>query len=1391
MKGDFTRFTFDPKKHYSGVRMQQGRVLLDSDWNEQADINDHRSETQAKDIIGRSGCPVDQAGFKIIMSTDDSGKRTGDFIISAGRYYVDGILCENEKDLKYTEQRSNPSPLGTEFLHIFVYLDVWKRHVSSIEDPEIREIALGGPDTTTRVETAWQVRAFMPKKELQYRCMDISEFIPALSSGRLNVSLSPSTVKSSKCSLAPRGSYQGLENRLYRVEIHDSGQHFGWHKIPEDVDNTIAFPTLPDGKPGDGTDGQIVVEDWSPDGLPWRQGQLVEIFTLRSTEKGTLAKVVEADATNKRLKLNLDISKLGAAGDLRFHRVATFKWSKDNGSVAYPIDSFPDDQPTKGQITKVTMRSLGRDKTLSLRSSDCVEVLGDATEFRCEPGTMAVITENGVDEARRTLILSQDLSRHKDKAEANLKIRRWDRSSSSDTEDAVRPITLDEVELEDGIIVQFSISSGIESTDTPSTMFWSGDYWTFPARSADGKLKELKDAPPEGIEHHYCSLARIPAEMMGDVMDCRRLFPPSVDILNMYYLGGDGQVAVLNQELAYPLVVGVAMGKWPVANAKVMFSVTSGNSTIVESKQSSYTALTNEEGIAKAGWRMRGPDQQPVDISDHHVVEAILQDRQGNPMGMPIYFSADLRIAHLSHFSGNDQEIMPDPGKAEIVTSPDNQAKESLIALPQQIVVRVINNGRPVTDAIVKFSALRGRVKGTDNAPPIKEISVPVDADGKAGCTWYLSLAMDSGGQYMVHQELEATLGSLGGIPINDLATNIRFSARLNSANSIMYDPASCPKLGKLQGVTTVKDAINQLCPANMLYYVGGDGQDGLPNQLLPQKLQVMVADSRGPVLLSMPVNFTAARGGGKVQEAGDPVGHDSVTISTKDGIAECNWILGPSGDQQVEASIPGIKPIRFSANLNLAALVAYTPPKDCVKMSGIGDVQNAINQLCPANILYAVSGDGQVGTPGEIVTLQVGVADSRGPVLSKVPIQFKVLPEVTPAPILIPPGYNGNGIYEWKWTLGGLTTQQVEASLLSPDGKTPIGLPVRFNAFLRTADSIAYANSNPNLHLKVNTVQEALEQLSSDRSDFNITGVQFLAEYGQKLSSLDNGAVIRADLLVQSGLSISCSEDVDPLSFREDGGLLLRRVLRKPACTVFIEAPYFSPNEREISSQQLALAGIANVPTNNANVILWMPSSSKTSDILDTLSYYCAHASDVGNDNGLILAHLLIKGNFVRNKKLNKYLDGDRFATSTTGQLSRFLPSGDGRAGSDFEMWFWISDPIMVSLSDLSGVKLTSANSPVNITGSLKLDRNAPADLEFSITQTTNIPNLKFASFSATIMNGFPSVSFSFSLSVSMMPTDKTGGPFTISAVLQKWNGIQVDNSVIRNSRSINVAFQ
>jgi Family of unknown function (DUF6519) len=95
MKADLTRRTFDPLKHFTRVLMQQGRVQLDADWNEQSAELLHYLRALAADLIGPHGGPDDgsgKTGFAISAFTTKPDPP--DFIIGAGHYYVDGILCE-------------------------------------------------------------------------------------------------------------------------------------------------------------------------------------------------------------------------------------------------------------------------------------------------------------------------------------------------------------------------------------------------------------------------------------------------------------------------------------------------------------------------------------------------------------------------------------------------------------------------------------------------------------------------------------------------------------------------------------------------------------------------------------------------------------------------------------------------------------------------------------------------------------------------------------------------------------------------------------------------------------------------------------------------------------------------------------------------------------------------------------------------------------------------------------------------------------------------------------------------------------------------------------------------------------------------------------------------
>jgi Family of unknown function (DUF6519) len=223
MKGDFTRWSFRAKQHYHGVLKQQGRVDLDSDWNEQGAIVAHRVETETIDVIGASGAPQDDAGFMIQPASGGAN-----LTISAGRAYVDGILCENEQaNLLITAQPDLPGfALPTTAGTYLAYLEVWERHITYLDDREILEVALGGPDTCTRAKTVWQVN--LQSAGAIGSGVTCSTDVPAYdtliapSSGKLQAQAQP-TAATTPCAVPATAGYTSLENQLYRVEIHNTG----------------------------------------------------------------------------------------------------------------------------------------------------------------------------------------------------------------------------------------------------------------------------------------------------------------------------------------------------------------------------------------------------------------------------------------------------------------------------------------------------------------------------------------------------------------------------------------------------------------------------------------------------------------------------------------------------------------------------------------------------------------------------------------------------------------------------------------------------------------------------------------------------------------------------------------------------------------------------------------------------------------------------------------------------------------------------------------------------------------------------------------------------------------------------------------------------------------
>ena len=319
MPGDYSRRLFRPNKHYSGVLMQQGRVQLDADWNEQLDLQLYRTETEAIDVIGRCGVPRKNGGFLI-----GSGSGGQDLTISAGRIYVDGLLCELEGQSTYTTQPYLPNPEHTSVItspptsppgptrrlslpdgHYVVYLDAWQQERTALDDQSIREVALGGPDTATRLQNVWQVK-LLPVNVASpplsppldpFTCKTaFPEFqqITAPSTGTLNARTAAPKPEEDPCLLPPTSGFSGLENQLYRIEIQNGGTltnaggpvTFKWSRDNASVETSVVSIA----------NEVATVKDTGKDELlSFANNQWIEIVDEESTLKATPRALVQID----------------------------------------------------------------------------------------------------------------------------------------------------------------------------------------------------------------------------------------------------------------------------------------------------------------------------------------------------------------------------------------------------------------------------------------------------------------------------------------------------------------------------------------------------------------------------------------------------------------------------------------------------------------------------------------------------------------------------------------------------------------------------------------------------------------------------------------------------------------------------------------------------------------------------------------------------------------------------------------------------------------------------------------------------------------------------------------------------------------------------------------
>lgn len=249
MTGDFTRDSFEPARGFTRVLMQQGRPQLDADLNEQTAIFWHYMRTLVSDLVGPYAGPHHDCGFGVItrdVVADGISEKEreqlkamfkdpGEFLLSPGHYYVDGILCENKHYLAYSAHVDPGEAWLTPKRNVpyLVYLDVWERPVTSIEDASISEPALNEIDTSLRAKIAWRVRIWELPDKNAYEggdCNKVKEHWKTISKawqaehrGRLRAQIIDTAEVSERDRQHQEGGYRGPQNQLYRIEVHQGG----------------------------------------------------------------------------------------------------------------------------------------------------------------------------------------------------------------------------------------------------------------------------------------------------------------------------------------------------------------------------------------------------------------------------------------------------------------------------------------------------------------------------------------------------------------------------------------------------------------------------------------------------------------------------------------------------------------------------------------------------------------------------------------------------------------------------------------------------------------------------------------------------------------------------------------------------------------------------------------------------------------------------------------------------------------------------------------------------------------------------------------------------------------------------------------------------------------
>lgn len=246
MKGDFSRWAFDPAENHSGVLMQQGRVLADTDITAITRIASHWRQTLGQDAIG-PGVVAAPAALPASLRVTAAQSDGVSVLLSLepGRVWIDGVLMHSPAPSPFSRQatylgppfQSPPATAATigANVHDAVVLEAWEESLSAFQEPlHLLEPALGGPDTSERSRVYFALRLLRvgPDDDCASVAARLADDLAGR--GRLTVTPAPSIFLPGECPLEAGGGYTGLEHHLIRIEIAEpaAGQaRFKWSRF--------------------------------------------------------------------------------------------------------------------------------------------------------------------------------------------------------------------------------------------------------------------------------------------------------------------------------------------------------------------------------------------------------------------------------------------------------------------------------------------------------------------------------------------------------------------------------------------------------------------------------------------------------------------------------------------------------------------------------------------------------------------------------------------------------------------------------------------------------------------------------------------------------------------------------------------------------------------------------------------------------------------------------------------------------------------------------------------------------------------------------------------------------------------------------------------------------